>query len=501
MHTLRNGFWAALCVAALCVPVARGQQQDQSQDQNQQQEQGQQQDQEQSGAPIPAYKSPLASQGNTSENETNPGQLIPDTSSLSGFENFSVGMPNERSYWQPHAEVYVSGDSNGLETPSGTSWGAWGIVSGGVDVYRTSGESNLALSYAGGGMFSSQSAVGNGTFQNLSFSDRYAFHRVTLSVIDNFSLLPQDAFGFAGLSGTLIPGANGAGGLGSSFTPGQSILIGQGRSIANASDGEMDVTLSRRASLTFVGGYSLLHYLGGSSLLDYHSAIFRGGYNYQLSPKNTIAALYQFDRISYSNINQKIDAHSGELSYGRRVTGRLAFEISGGPQIIVSNVGITGLPVVSGSTGTGSVTQIGWTLNTSVTYQTKPASLSGSYFHGVTGGSGVLGGAITDTFTGSATRQVSRTFSGTILGGYSRLQGVPLGTVIAGGPSNQSYDYAFGGANISHPLSRALALSLSYQLQYQTSNAAVCSGTICGSNIIVHLISFGLSWRDRPRLF
>ena len=135
MHTLRNGFWAALCVAALCVPVARGQQQDQSQDQNQQQEQGQQQDQEQSGAPIPAYRSPLASQGNTSENETNPQQMIPDTSSLSGFENFSVGMANERSYWQPHAEVYVSGDSNGLETPTGTSWGAWGIVSGGVDVF------------------------------------------------------------------------------------------------------------------------------------------------------------------------------------------------------------------------------------------------------------------------------------------------------------------------------------------------------------------------------
>jgi hypothetical protein len=136
-----------------------------------------------------------------------------------------------------------------------------------------------------------------------------------------------------------------------------------------------------------------------------------------------------------------------------------------------------------------------------VNFQTKAASLSGTYYHGVTGGSGVLGGAITDTFTGSATRQISRTFSGTILGGYSRLQGVPLGTVVSGGPTNQSYDYAFGGGNISHPLSRALALNLSYQLQYQTSNAAVCTGTVCGSNVIVHLISFGLSWRDRPRLF
>ena len=349
-------------------------------------------------------------------------------------------------------------------------------------------------------MFSNQSDVGNGTFQNLSFSDRYVFHRVTLSVIDNFSLLPQDAFGFAGLGGTLIPGANGAGGLGSSFTPGQSILIGQGRSIANASDGEMDVSLSRRASLTLVGGYSYFTTSAAAAYWITTARSFAAATITNFHPRTQSQPFTNsIESVTATSIRRStLIARS---SYGRRVTGRLAFEISGGPQIIVSNVGIAGLPVVSGSTGTGSVTQIGWTLNTSVTYQTKPASLSASYFHGVTGGSGVLGGAITDTFTGSATRQVSRTFSGTILGGYSRLRGVPLGTVIAGGPSNQTYDYAYGGANISHPLSRALALSLSYQLQYQTSNAAVCSGTVCGSNIIVHLISFGLSWRDRPRLF
>jgi hypothetical protein len=127
--------------------------------------------------------------------------------------------------------------------------------------------------------------------------------------------------------------------------------------------------------------------------------------------------------------------------------------------------------------------------------------LSAQYFHGVTGGSGVVGGGIDDTFTGTATRQLSRTISGSIDGGYSRVRGVPISTVLAGGTPNQSYDYFFGGASLGHPISRALALNLSYQLQYQTSNAAVCSGTICGSNIIVHLISFGVTWRERPLLF
>ncbi len=481
MRRLHYGFWVALCVISVSAPAVRGQEQGQS-------------------TPIPAYKSPLASGGDNNSTDTSSQQVTPDTSSLTGFQNFSLGLPTARSYWQPHAEVYVAGDSNGLETPAGTSWSTVGIVTGGVDVHRTSGNSDLTLSYIGGGMFSDQTSVGNGAMQNLSFTDRYKFRRFTISVLDDFSYLPEDAAGFAGLGGTLIPGATGSGGLGSTFTPGQSILIGQGQSLANASDGELDVALTNRSSLTFVGGYSLLHY-PDTNLLDYHSAIFQGGYNYQITARDTIAVLYQYDRISYSDFDQLIDSHSAEVSYGRRVTGRLAFQVAAGPQITVARLAINGLPAVSASPGTGSTTQIGWTVNTSFSWQLKRGSLTAQYFHGISGGSGVLGGATDDTFTGSARRQLSRTISGSIDGGYSRIRGVPLATVIPGSSPNQSYDYFFGGATLGHPINRALSLNLSYQLQYQTSNAAVCSGTICGSNIVVHLVSVGVSWRERPLLF
>ncbi len=481
MRTLHYGFWAALCAISLCVPAARGQQQDQS-------------------TPIPAYKSPLGAGDVNNPADTNSQQVAPDTSSLSGFQNFSLGLPTARSYWQPHAELSLAGDSNGLETPSGSSWSMLGILTGGVDVHRTSGNSNLSLSYDGGGTFSNQNNVGNGSFQNLSVSDRYSFRRVTISAQEAFSYLPQDAVGFAGLGGALIPGGAGPGGLGSAFTPGQSILIGQGQSIGNASDVEADVALSGRSSLTFVGGYSLLRYLG-SSLLDYNGAIFRVGYNYQITARNTMSVLYQYNRITYDNFDQAISAHSAELSYGRRVTGRLAFQVAAGPQITVATVPINGTPVVSGPTAGGPVTQVGWTLNASLNWQMERGGLTAQYFHGVTGGSGVLGGAIEDTFTGTATRQISRTISGSIDGGYSRVAGVPLSDVLAGGTPNQNYEYFFGGGSLSRPLSRTLALNFSYQLQYQTSNAAVCGGTICGTNIIVHLVSLGVTWRDRPRLF
>ena len=87
------------------------------------------------------------------------------------------------------------------------------------------------------------------------------------------------------------------------------------------------------------------------------------------------------------------------------------------------------------------------------------------------------------------------------MAGTPAFAGVPLSDVLAGGAPNENYEYFFGGGSLSRPISRTLALNFSYQLQYQTSNAAVCGGTICGTSIIVHLVSLGVRWRDRPRLF
>jgi hypothetical protein len=110
----------------------------------------------------------------------------------------------------------------------------------------------------------------------------------------------------------------------------------------------------------------------------------------------------------------------------------------------------------------------------------------------------VLAGSLTDTVYGSVTRQMSRTFSSGILGGYSRNQGE---AVTASTPSNQSFDYWYGGANLSYPIGRSLGLTLAYQLQYQTSNQSFCVGPTCGTSVIRHMISLGIGWHERPLLF
>src|SRR5580692_12644894 len=91
-----GGIWLVLLS---CAP-ARAQQ---SADTPQDQQQGQQPNQ-----PIPAIRSPLASGADNGDQDEapNPQLMQPDTRSLTGVEDLSLGsMAIEHSYWQPRLSV------------------------------------------------------------------------------------------------------------------------------------------------------------------------------------------------------------------------------------------------------------------------------------------------------------------------------------------------------------------------------------------------------------
>jgi hypothetical protein len=496
MRTLFNILATAMCVVILSASAVRAQQQ--SPDQAEQQTPANQ-GSTQSAAPIPAYRSPLASAADNGEDTDT--ELAPDTRSLTGVQPFSLGAPTTRSYWQPHFDISTTIDSNPLENAGSTDWGTWTSFSGGVDIHRASANTDMELSYIGGGSISNNSNVSNGVVQVLSFSDKYSFRRWAISFFDGLNYLPESSFGYGGLGGSVTPGT-GPSGPGSVFGPGQSLLTGRGQNLGNSFDTEVDVFLTPRSSLTFVGGYSVLDYFD-SDRLNYGTANFRAGYNHQLDRKNTIGLSYTFSEYDYTNFDQSIVDSSVQVSYGRRVTGRLAFQIAAGPQIasfhtpISTNTGSSG-GGGTGSTTAGPTTQVYLALGTNLQYAIKRTSMALAFNHGVGGGSGALAGSLTDTVTGSVTRQVSRTFSSGFSGGYSRNHGVAIGTTTA---SNQNYGYWFGGANLSHPLGRSLGINVSYQVQYQTSNDAFCLGPTCGKSVVRNTISVGVGWHERPRLF
>ena len=496
MRILYVTFGTALFLVALGAPAAHGQQQ-QTPDQPQQTP-------NQSAAPIPAYHSPLASEAGYDDTDTQ--QSAPDKRPLSGAQDLSPLLLPTRSYWQPQINVYGVAQSNAALTAGGSDWSAGAILSGRVDVHRISGNSDMTLTYIGGGVFSGDSSVGAEVVQMLGFGDKFKFRRANLSFFDQFSYLPGSSFGYGGLGGlggTPLPGS-GSSGLGSVFGPGQTILTGEGQTLGNSFVTEAEITLTPRSSLTFTGGYYVLHYFT-SDLLNSTNPNARVGYNYQLTRKDTIAVFYTFSAYRYSNSDQSFDTNTAELSYGRVLTGRLAFQIAAGPQYINSQFPISVSGGSSGSQGgTGtltetSTTQLNYSLNASLTWTDKRNGFAVSYYRGANNGSGVLAGSIGQTVSGSLTRAASRTFSSGISGGYSRNQGsVLLGTTTV---SSQTYDYWYGSGSLSHPIGRSLGLTLSYTMQYQAPHTAGCVGPTCGTSVLTNVISFGVGWHQRPLLF
>ncbi|HKS72410.1 MAG TPA: hypothetical protein VJQ82_04385 [Terriglobales bacterium] len=456
--------------------------------------------QDQAAQPIPAYHSPYtpaSADDNTSDGSQ--GQSI-DNRPLSGAQYMSAGnITNNRTYWQPRFNISGTGDSNPAEGAANTStWGTWVSFMAGADVHHRSGTSDMALSYTGGEMRSNETGVASGTVQELGFTEKLSLRRSVLSVFDQLSYLPQASFGFGGI-GTLPIGGAGSTSLGPGFSTGQSILTGQGQNLTNSSVLQLETFLTPRSSITMAGAYSLQHYFA-NGLINSGSITFQGGYNYALTRQDTVAAIYAYNDFRYSSLSESVYSHSIEASYGRTITGRLAVQASGGPEIVVFNVGSGPAGGTGGTSGASnfSTTKAYWTLNSALNYEYQRMSLGLTYWHGVGAGSGVLAGSSTDMVSGALTRQMSRLFTSGLSAGFSRNSALPA---LSGPIPAQSFDYWFAGANLEHPISETLAFTFAYQMQYQTTSSSFCIANSCGTSFIRHLITVGLSWHQRPLLF
>lgn len=493
------GMLASLAMALAFAATSVCAQQDQTQNQTQQPSQSQ----SQGSAPIPAYHSPLAGLSDNGDT-ANPDELQPDTRPLAGAQDIAIGtLPMTHSYWEPHFDLTTTGDSNPLNASGSNGWTTWTTAMAGIDLHRTSGNSNLAVTYMGGGEISNDGESNNSILQQFGFNDKISWRRSTLTLIDQLNYVPDLTVGYGSLSGLQLPGG-GSVGLQQGFLPGQDIITPEGERLTNSFIAQDDTYLTPRSSVTLVAGYSLLHYYG-NDLLNMGDMIFQGGYNYQMTRKDTLAILYRFSGYRYGNFDQSINDNTAQISYGRRVTGKLAFQLAAGPeiaflQIPISTAGSGTGGTGSGSSGTGTTTvssqrQIYWSLNSSMTYQLQRTGFVLSYNHGLSGGSGVFAGSLSDSVSGSITRQLSRLLSGGANLGYSRNTGVDYGGTT---PANQSFNYLFGGANLSRPFGRDLNVSLSYQMQYQNSNIPFCIGATCESTLTRNMITLSVSWHSRP---
>ncbi len=418
-------------------------------------------------------------------------QDVPDTRPPAGAQDLSLGSQTSHSFLLPSFGVTTQAQTN-VNTFGQTNAPAWistSYFSGRVGVNKISGRSELLLDYLAGGSVSSYSNEGNSVIQSLDVSETLHWGRWSQMFGDQFTYLPASSFGFGGLGGLNNFGVP-LGAVGSTpgfrpdVLPNQSIMTNGARRIGNTTIAQTTYALGYRSSLSFVGSYSQLHFLDGG-LQDSNSASFRGGYNYLLSPKNSMSVSYGFNRLWLSNSPQGMDDHSILASFARRITGHLAFQVGAGPDIQIFRAPLA---------GPGTI--VTWAVSGALigAYQFRHMEAGLNYSHFLTGGSGVLPGAQTDVVSGQLSRAFGR-WGTTASVGYSRNRALQQTVVNADRISPQGW---FAGAQASRHSARYGSLFFSYNASNQSSLAAVCSLPACRTNGLTQTISIGYNWGLRP---
>jgi hypothetical protein len=245
---------------------------------------------------------------------------------------------------------------------------------------------------------------------------------------------------------------------------------------------QLTYELSARGSFTIAGVHGLLRFTNSGNL-DNNTETLNAGYNYAVTRNDTLGLSYRFSAYHYPADPQALGDHVIQVVYGKKITGRLALKLMGGPEVTTFRVPVNGSRQSVGGSGSASFI-----------YAFRQSNVSLNYTHGISSGSGVFSGANTDQVNAAWGRQLTRVWYGNMNLGYAKNRQV---LVVKGIPST-SFDTWLAGAGLSRPLGRSANLSGGYQTQIQHSSVTPCTGPNCGSNRIVHQIFLSLQWHTRP---
>jgi hypothetical protein len=413
---------------------------------------------------------------------------IPDTRPLAGTQNLSLGRQGtSHSFLLPSFGVTSQVQFNpndsisaGNSSPASTTY-----LSGRIALNKISDRSELLVDYLASGGFSSYSQQGHSVVQSLDFAETIKRGRWSQMFGEQFTYLPASSFNFGGLGGFGNFGVSLAGvgitpGFRQDLVPNQSILTNGAARISNAAIAQTTYALGYRSSLSLFGTYGTLHFLD-SGFQNSSSVAGGAGYNYLLSPLNSMSVSYGFSRLMFANLPVGADSHSVQLSFARRMTGRLSFQIGAGPDVQVYR---------SPLAGPGTI--LSWILNTGLNYRLRNWGMGFNYSHSLSDGSGVLAGAETDMVSGHLSRGFGN-WQGSADVGYSRNRALQRTSIRTIAP--QSW---FAGAQMSRRFVSFGSLFFSYNVSRQSSLSAVCLLPACGTNRLTQTVSLGYNWGFRP---
>jgi len=494
---LREKNWTLVVALALCAPAAFAQVQ------------------KQDAAPVdanaplqPQNTSPSGGYGNKPTGAArgvagsddsqpyDPSQVSPDQNTLAGATPFTLGsLQHTRNVFDPAISISQLGQT--VPGPSGQSvLTGVSVVGGSLNFNRIWSKYRFSTLYNGGETFNEGYGAASPFFG--SVSPHYQFHNLNVTqeadwarwrivLQDNFAASPGAAFTSQGTGGpglaaqfsSMISASLNS--LGQAFLPSENINTGYAMRYMNAVLGQAEYSISRRSSLTFSGSYGLLHFnvpgYVSSTMVD-----AQAGYDYQLDPSNSVAILGSYGKIDYTGTGNSTTDYVGALAYGRKITGRLAFQVSAGPQEIQSaNAGALGnfhLLFVS--------------VSSALNYSRRRSGVSLNYVRGLSGGSGVFQGATSNTFSGTAYYRFTRFWTGSINGGYALNN-----SLAPAGAATTQFDNWFAGANLGRQVGQHVQINFNYGATMQVSPVS-CPVVNCGGTGLQQTFGMTVNWHLRP---
>jgi len=423
-----------------------------------------------------------------------PSQVTPDPNTLAGAEFFSVGsLEHSHNIFDPSISLSQLGET--INVANGQSnLTAVSLLGGSLNFNRTWSRYHLTTIYDGGETFDiGQNNAGVGSshypFHNLIFTQEADWARWHVLLRDDFMAAPGAAFTGTGMGGPgLVAQFSSMVGvalnnLAQTFLPAETIETGNAMRYRNAVLGQAEYSLSRRSAFTFSGSYGLLHF-SDAGYVSSRMMDAQAGYDYILDPMNSVAILASYGKIDYTGAgvptSDSTTDYMAALAYGRKVTGRLAFQVAAGPQEIHSTGAV------------GGFQHLLWSVNSALTYDRRRSGVSFSYLRGLTAGSGVFLGATSNTFAGSAHYQFTRFWTGTVNGGYALNN-----SLVPAGTASTNFDNWFVGANLGRVIGPHIGLNFNYGLQRQNTSG-VCPVTSCGISGFQQTFGMTVNWHLRP---
>ena len=380
---------------------------------------------------------------------------------------------------------------------------AWHTVTrglGGLTLQRLWNRYQFAAAYIGGIGYYNRAGEGVKQIQELQAQQAVLWKTGQLTMRDSFSYLPEGSFGFSsygGMGGFQL----GLGGLGegmgvlSSGFGGQFGILGSGQygslgqapRYTNVAIVDVVEALSPRSSVTAAGSYGIVNFTDDSSgFINSRQAGAQAGYSYKLGPKDQIALSYGFQSFHFPGLigADNLTTHVVQGMYGHRVSGRMDFVMSAGPQWTMIDDPVFGKS--TRLTVAGRVT---------LRYRFQNTGMALNFERFNTNGSGFFAGAVSNIARAEASRKLGRRYTGQVHLGFAHNQRLQAGLF---GVASSSYNYAFAGLALRRQFGRNWGAFLAYQWNDQIFDTCPVVGTGCNRISVRHVVTIGVDWHFRP---